>query len=44
VEYGPELIAGLPAENIIADKGYDSDAFVRSFAASSRFSGIIIDK
>jgi transposase len=28
VEYGPELIADLPAENILADKGYDSNAFV----------------
>jgi transposase len=36
VEYGPELIAHLPADNIIADKGYDSDDFVSQIESSGR--------
>jgi transposase len=36
VEHGPELIADLPAENIIADKGYDSDAFVSQIESAGK--------
>lgn len=29
IAYGPALIEGIPAHVIIADKGYDSDSFIK---------------
>ncbi|CDY73369.1 Mobile element protein [Caballeronia glathei] len=34
IDYAPELIADLAAQAVIADKGYDSNAFVQQIEAS----------
>lgn len=34
IRYGPVLIDGMPAEVVIADRGYDSAAFVEHIAAA----------
>jgi IS5 family transposase len=34
ITFAPELVAGLEAEAVVGDKGYDSDAVVKSIAAS----------
>lgn len=34
ITFAPELVAGLKAEAVVGDQGYDSDAFVKSVEAS----------
>ena len=34
IRTAPKLIAGYRAENVVADKGYDSDDFVETIEAS----------
>ena len=35
IEHAPELIAGIPAKAVIADKGYDADALIQLIRASA---------
>lgn len=34
ITQGPALVDAIPTEAVVADKGYDSDAFVETIAAS----------